>query len=169
MIILPATPADLDPIMHLIAAVVAHMRSQGIEQWDNFYPDRPTFAADLAANSLYVAKSNDTLLGVIALDEQQFDGWKPAPWTITGRILSVHRLAVDPSVQRQGIATRLMDFAEGFARRNDFAAIRLDTHSLNTAALNFYTRRNYRLAGSGQFRKGIFHFFEKAVPQPPRM
>ena len=59
------------------------------------------------------------------------------------RNIVVHRLAVRPDKQRQGIARRLMDFAEQWARDHEYDAIRLDTFNQNPGNQRFYLNRGY--------------------------
>ncbi|HEY5466632.1 MAG TPA: hypothetical protein VIL27_06325, partial [Clostridia bacterium] len=52
----PAQPEDMDTIEALFHAAIAFMRSEGIEQWDEFYPDREAMDADLQADTLFIVE-----------------------------------------------------------------------------------------------------------------
>jgi ribosomal protein S18 acetylase RimI-like enzyme len=76
---------------------------------------------------------------------------------------------VEPRYQGQGVARRLMQFAENQASRAGFEGMRLDAFSLNPQALRLYRNLGYRDAGSASLPKGIFRCFEKrlnAAPSP---
>jgi ribosomal protein S18 acetylase RimI-like enzyme len=161
----PADLSNLDDILPLLAACIEEMRGRGIEQWDELYPTRDTFAADVAAGTLYAAwLDTGALAGIFTLDEHQSPEWAAVPWTILGvRTAVVHRLMVEPRYQGQGIARQLMRFAECEAAGARFEAIRLDAFSLNPQALRLYQALGYRDAGSGTMRKGVFRCFEKRL------
>ena len=61
--------------------------------------------------------------------------------------LVVHRLAVLPNHQGKGLARKLMDFAENFAKEKNYDAIRLDTFSQNPRNQKFYSNRGYTNLG----------------------
>jgi ribosomal protein S18 acetylase RimI-like enzyme len=160
-----ATEADVDAVMDLVRACIARMREQGIEQWDEVYPDRATIAADVSVGALYIASFGDaSWAGVFTLDDREDPRWAVARWTITGtRIGVVHRLMVDPRQQGRGLARQLMQLAEARARSLGYGAIRLDCYSQNPQALRLYQGLGYLDAGGAQLRKGLFRCLEKSL------
>jgi GNAT superfamily N-acetyltransferase len=162
--IMAAGIPDLPSLMLLIGACIGHMRQQGIEQWDELYPDRATLERDIAAGTLFIASEQGAIQGMIVLNELQPKEYETVPWRDhDGRPLVVHRLAVAPAWQGRGVASQLMQFAETYGRRNGYGAIRLDAFVHNPSALRLYARLGYRNAGTVQFRKGPFHCFEKSL------
>lgn len=61
-------------------------------------------------------------------------------------LCQIHGLAVDPEVQRQGIASVLVSQAERFARSKGARGIYVDTPTLNTGGRKFYEAIGYQLA-----------------------
>jgi GNAT superfamily N-acetyltransferase len=160
-----ATDTDVDGIMALVHDCIVRMREQGIEQWDEIYPDRATILADIEAAALHVASmGDDPLAAVFTVDEHQDPRWAVAAWTITDTpIAVVHRLMVRPAHQGKGLARRLMEIAEGLARARGYAAVRLDCFSENPQALRLYQTLGYHDAGPAQLRKGTFRCLEKRL------
>lgn len=60
---------DLDYIMILIKRAIAHMRELEIYQWDEIYPARADFEADLQKHTLYVGVVNEQIAAVFVLNE----------------------------------------------------------------------------------------------------
>ena len=121
------------------------MRDNGIDQWDADYPNREVILQDLQTQTLFAYRENDVVLGIVVLNESQDEEYAEINWSTseTERNIVVHRLAVRPDQQRRGIARRLMDFAEQWARDNNYDAIRLDTFSQNPRNQRFYLNRGY--------------------------
>jgi len=164
VIVVNAGAADIGAAMEVVRACVKHMISQGIHQWDEIYPDRGTIERDIADKTLFLAMEEQSLRGMIVLNEKQPAEYAQIAWKYAdGKMLVVHRLVVSPVWQGKGIGSRLMHFAEDYGRRNGYAAIRLDVFVHNPSAVGLYTKRQYRNVGTVQFRKGAFYCFEKSM------
>jgi ribosomal protein S18 acetylase RimI-like enzyme len=158
-----AIQQDLHEVMDLIRSCVQHMEAQGIQQWDEIYPDETTFAGDIERYELYLLEKEGRIRGFIALNEFQEPAYQDVQWQFSGKALVVHRLSVDPAAQGQGYARELMQFAYEFAGTHIFETIRLDAYSGNPRAVALYERLGYQKAGTVMFRKGPFYCFEIEV------
>jgi GNAT superfamily N-acetyltransferase len=84
---------------------------------------------------VYVAVSDGRVAGVVTVCEHaHFTGQTDA---------YVGELAVAPGLDRRGIASALMDAAEGWAARCGLAFLTLETGAANRAARLFYAQRGY--------------------------
>jgi ribosomal protein S18 acetylase RimI-like enzyme len=139
------------------------MRREGVDQWDEIYPNMDIVAEDARNRSLYVTDSEGICLATVCLDWNQPPEYSPVNWSSAGQVMVIHRLCVDPAYQGQGIAGRLMDFAEWEARRRGSRWIRLDAYSANHQVVRMYERRGYRIMGEIRFprRELPFYCFEK--------
>ncbi len=160
-----ARPKNLPDIMTLIRDCTISMQQQGIDQWGDYYPTPEIFKKDVETHTLWLAWQQERMLGTIVLNEDQATEWESIQWMYQGPSLIVHRLAVHPDRQRQGIAHQLMDFAEDHALKNGYTSIRLDAYTGNPASLRLYQKRGYRNAGQVQFthRRLPGYCFEKQL------
>lgn len=105
--------------------------------------------------------------GIIVLTPEMDEEYIPIQWlTPNGNNLYVHRLAVHPSFWRAGYGGRLMDFAEEFAKAQNYDSVRLDTFSQNKGNQRFYEGRGYQRLGDIYFPKQSehpFHCYEKLM------
>ena len=140
---------ELEAILQLTRACGQHMRDNGIDQWDEQYPDRAVLVNDLQTETLFAYREGDEILGVVVLNETQDEEYGDVSWSTSeeDRNIVVHRLAVRPDQQGRGLGRKLMDFAEQWARDNRYDAIRLDTYSQNPRNQRFYTHRGYTNLG----------------------
>lgn len=136
---------DLTPILEITKNCAVKMDAMGIYQWNENYPNRNAFIDDIKNNELLVFIKGDLLVGCIALCTKMDDVYKNVKWlTKDVKSLYIHRLAVDPQFQKKGIGKKLMDYAEDFAKKNNFISVRLDTFSKNKNNMRFYERRGYK-------------------------
>jgi len=156
--------AQLPEVMALIKRAVAQMVKQQIFQWDDIYPDEATLKADIEAATLHGISVSQHLTGIVALNTAEPPEYQDIPWQYNNALV-VHRLCVHPDYQNIGIARKLMQFAEQFARENQYTSIRLDTMLENPIAGNLYQKLNYTERGLVTFRKGKFVCFEKLITQ----
>jgi ribosomal protein S18 acetylase RimI-like enzyme len=166
MEIVKGEPGHIAEVMALVFEVIADMRTEGQDQWDEHYPTRELFEGDLAAGTLHEAREGGELVGVVVLDREQSEGYSTVAWTTLGEgVFVVHRLAVSPRWQGRGVGRRLMDFAEEEARKLGGKAIRLDAYTANPAVLALYERRGYRMAGIVRYprRKFDFNCYEREL------
>jgi len=161
-----ATLTDMDNVMGLIKNCIKDMEFQGIYQWNDQYPTYEIFEIDIKSKALYILEYNDTCIGIISINEDQSPEYKELVWINEfGKILVVHRLAVNPDYQKQGIGRKLMDFAENYASEKGYASIRLDAYSGNHRALKLYEYRGYKKVGQLFFpsRELPFYCYEKVI------
>jgi ribosomal protein S18 acetylase RimI-like enzyme len=136
---------DLTPILEITKNCAVKMDAMGIYQWNENYPNRNAFIDDIKNNELLVFTKGGLLVGCIALCTKMDDVYKNVKWlTKDVKNLYIHRLAVDPQFQKKGIGKKLMDYAEDFAKKNNFISVRLDTFSKNKNNMRFYERRGYK-------------------------
>jgi ribosomal protein S18 acetylase RimI-like enzyme len=168
-----AEARDLDGLVGLLDRCVGAMQAGGLDQWDQLYPNRATLEADLqSSGTLYLAVREairggaEDLCGSFTMNQQEDPAYAEVAWQITSPPIAViHRLMIDPGVQRQGLGRFLMGFAERRALQLGFRTLRLDTRLDNDRALALYRGLGYRDAGRVSFhlRKGRFACFEKAL------
>lgn len=157
---------DANQVLTLFKACTRHMQSQNIFQWDELYPTLDIVIEDIRRQSSFGWLEEGRLDGVITLNEAQDPEYQGLDWKDDrGRILVIHRLAVNPERQRCGVGRSLMDFAEDYARGHGYSSIRLDAYNGNSRALRLYESRGYRKVGQVRFprRNMPFNCYEKIL------
>jgi RimJ/RimL family protein N-acetyltransferase len=161
-----ATHDDIPAIMQIVRAVVPLMRATGNLQWDDLYPNPAAFEADIAESHLWVAEVDTTIAGVVALTQDQSPEYVQAGWDITLPAIVVHRLAVNPAFQGQGIAAALLLQADTVANTSNIPRIRADTNTHNRAMQRLLPKLGFTLSGEIglDFRPGMrFLCYEKLL------
>ena len=139
-----AQKSDLDRLLQITRLCAREMESRKVFQWNQHYPDRQSFVNDIKNSELYVYCIKDMIIGCVSICSLMDEVYSKVTWKTNGKnSVYVHRLAVDPKHQQQGIGSKLMDFVENESKLNGMKSIRLDTFSQNKVNQNFYEQRGY--------------------------
>jgi len=158
-----ANLAEITGLMDLVRACIVNMQSQGIDQWDDLYPDRGTIQRDVDEGAVFIARMAGVIAGMATLNERQDPEYTAVPWQFFGRPAVIHRLMVAPAAEGKGVARALMRLLETRGASAGHTCIRLDVFVQNPRAVRFYERSSYRRAGLVRFRKGDFFCYEKKI------
>lgn len=159
----PADERDAEAIVALFKQAIAHMCANGIEQWDDKYPDADLLRGDIKSGEMRVLERGGDILAVVVINAKQDDEYAQGDWRCGSNPAVIHRLCVHPTHQHQGIAAEVMRHAEQLIAEQGYDCIRLDAFTQNPYALRLYERFGYRKAGEVTYRKGYFLLMEKAL------
>ena len=161
--------ADAIGAWDVYAACIHDFKIQGIRLWDEHYPTPEIVFGDIETHSLHILEDAGECVGVISLNEQASPEYEAVPWRAKdARALIVHRLAVHPKWRGEGLARQMMAFAEDFAVKNGYSAIRFDVFSGSLRAIRFYEQLGYVRVGHIQIppQDIPFYCYEKIFNAP---
>ena len=92
------------------------------------------FSQDAENYGVYLAVIGEVAYGFLYV---QYYAWN--------QLCQIQGLAVDPQVQRQGIASALVARAEDFAKSKNARGLYVDTPTLNTGGRKFYEAMGYQV------------------------
>ncbi|SKB50508.1 Ribosomal protein S18 acetylase RimI [Salegentibacter holothuriorum] len=158
---------DLREIKKLTEACAKALQQQNIFQWNENYPSMEKLQKDIEKQELYVFEEENIIIAIIVLTPNMDEVYRNIDWlSKTDNNLYVHRLATHPEFWGKGYARKMMDFTEEFAKKKNFASIRLDTFSKNIRNQKFYEARGYTKLGDVYFphkNEHPFHCYEKLL------
>ena len=161
-----AKKSDLENIMRMYNSCVNGMIKNGIDQWDENYPNRDIIEEDINSKTYYVLEIKEQLIGGINIDENQDKTYLDIPWKDNSNsFLVVHRLGVKEEFWNKKIGKSLMLFAEKLVIDKQLKSIRLDTYSGNPKAMEFYIQLGYNELGTINLKpnKNEYYCFEKII------
>lgn len=159
-----AEPDDLDAVYKIFASAVSHMRQQGIEQWDEIYPDRSVLCGDIQKEQLYLGMANGEIASVYVLNRDCDPEYANGNWAYPEEsFLVIHRFCVNPAYQNQGIGRKTMHHIEAILREKGVSSVRLDAFTENPHAVRMYEKLGYCKVGYADWRKGRFYLMEKGL------
>jgi GNAT superfamily N-acetyltransferase len=161
-----AHTSEVDTLTDLVSKCGKHMRENGIQQWLEGYPNREIIEADVEEGTVFVLEEDGKIKSMVVLNEKQDPEYQELDWLTNSKSknLVVHRLATFPKYQGQGLGSKMMSFAEDYARKNKYDSIRLDTFSQNKGNIKYYENKAYTKIGAVNLKYRIdFNYicFEK--------
>ncbi|GAA0735284.1 GNAT family N-acetyltransferase [Clostridium oceanicum] len=155
---------DLDNIFDMFKDAINEMKKNGIDQWDNIYPDRNILEDDIAKKELYIGVSEDAVLSAYVLNQECDEQYANGTWKYPNSTYYViDRLCVNPKFQNKGIGTSTMEHIENEVGKMGIDTIRLDAFTLNPHAVKLYEKSGFSKVGFTNWRKGKFHLMEKKI------
>lgn len=135
------------------------------------YPSRETAQHAYDQQSLYVLKENGHICGSMILNEIQPNEYDEINWKYDAKdsqVLVLHTLCISPTCKGKGYGKQFIEYALGYARKNNYKVIRLDTWLGNKPACSLYEKMGFKVAGKGRMvLQGVIEeeqiYFEKEV------
>jgi GNAT superfamily N-acetyltransferase len=138
MVVLPASGADFEAVVNLLAAARSWQRTMGVDVWQQFDPAQ--IAADISRGCVYVGKAGDALCATVTLLESDPLVWGPDG----GRALYIHKLASSRDERGRGAGARIIAWVRDMARQRDKRWLRLETWRENRKMRAYYERQGFR-------------------------
>ena len=137
MIIRKAQHRDVQEMIRIIRQAQDYLRSQGIDQWQDGYPNEETLENDIKNGYSYVAVDEQSVKGTFALI---FSGEPTYRVIEHGRWLSedipyatLHRVAVAEEEKGKGLAGKMLEEIRKICTEQSVHTIRIDTHKDNAS------------------------------------
>ncbi|WP_026671963.1 GNAT family N-acetyltransferase [Alkalihalobacterium bogoriense] len=161
-----ANKDDLVHILQIVNDTIIVMKEEGNDQWNEQYPTSQIFQQDLEQGSLYVKEEERQIVGSITIDQNEAEEYNAISWTYPNRKAVVfHRLCVNPSSRKGGLATLLIQFAENYAKSIGVQYMKIDTYSLNKKAQQLFLKNGYTNVGEMHYqgKENGFYCYEKSL------
>ena len=131
---------DIHQILEVIRDAQKSMCDNGIDQWQDGYPNEETIEKDIENNEAYVLEEDGVILGTCMV-------------TIHG----------EPAYNRiEGLASTILD--QVVAMYPDYHSVRMDTHHDNLSMQSFLTKYGFKYCGEITLKSGALRrAYEKRI------
>ena len=141
-------------VMYLLQHCIEDFNKNSVYQWNTSYPDYFRLLSEVENGALYIIKTKGVCIGTITFDEQQESVFDDVDWkNSTDKYLVIHRIAVFPTWQKKGVGRKLIEFAEQYAKDNDYKSIRLDIAGSSEHLIKSYESIGYVYTGDVLYPK----------------
>lgn len=150
MIFRKAAEADISSILSIIGQAQSYFKDNGINQWQNNYPNYSTVREDIISGRGYVLIVDNFIAGTVALS---FDGEKTyrsiyeGQWLSDGDYCVVHRIAVASGYKGTGLASAILRNVEDICLKKGSTSIKVDTHRDNSSMQKLLCKNGFAYCG----------------------
>ncbi len=156
---------ELDTAMSMIDMAKQHLKEQGIDQWQNGYPDRPRIQKDIETGKGFFVTDDTELYGYLCID---YDG-EPAydtlngTWDTDNNYVVVHRMAFADSARGKGISSIAFQLVEEMSRSKGIHSFRVDTDEDNKKMQHILKKNGFIYRGTIWFDNSVKIAFDKHI------
>jgi len=161
-----ARKQDIPRIMEIIEQAKRRMRKQGLDQWQDGYPNEAALQNDITLHQGHIFQKAGQIVAYAAIvfDPDPYYQKIEGQWLSSGETyITVHRIAIHEEWLRHGFAQHIIKYAEKKALREGVRWFRIDTHHDNIAMRNMIREAGFTLCGIVQVRDGKRLAYEKRL------
>ena len=164
-----AALSEVELAMDIINQAKAHLRAQGIDQWQTGYPDRDCLERDVRTGKGYFLEEDGIPLGYLCVD---FDG-EPAydhlngTWAREEPYVVVHRLALSDAARGRGAAGTAFQLVEDLCRDRGGREFRVDTDAGNHKMQHILAKQGFQYRGTIRFDNSEKSPMKSSSDRPP--
>jgi GNAT superfamily N-acetyltransferase len=166
-----ARPEQIEELHAILEACGLDMQARlGLAHWVPAYP-LELMQQDAESSSVYAVRQGQRAIATFTIHSQAPGYYDLSIWQQPeAKALYVHRLAVLPAHQGQGIGRWCMDQVIQLARIGEYRAVRLDAYDKHLALHAFYRHLGYQERGAFRLVTQRYGetggvYFEKVLPE----
>jgi len=152
-----ATLEDMDDLMAIAGEASAYLRSCGVDQWQDNFPNPEVFARDISKGNCWLFTHEGKAAGVIVIylePEEDYRGIEGRGLTEGEHYGVIHRVAVRDAYRGRGLSGEMMQLAEDIILGRGYPSVRIDTHEDNLTMQNMLKKRGYTNCGVVWLKNG---------------
>jgi len=161
-----ATPSEFVEVLFLIRECVKDMNSKGLRQWNNASPSPEQLKEELEKGTIFLIQELGIVKGLMKLTSELPSEYTDISWkNVMARPLFIKLFAIHPLWHNSNISEKLIEFAEIYAKENNYSGIRLDIMDNYPVGAGFFENKQFIVAGTFQsdYQKTPFVCYEKSL------
>ncbi|MCL2559636.1 MAG: GNAT family N-acetyltransferase [Turicibacter sp.] len=151
MILRRTTDQDIPQVMAIIEQGKNYLKSNGIDQWQNGYPNEEIIKQDIVDGYGYVLEAEGQILGTVALSfdgEPWYDDITNGKWLTNEDFLVIHRMALSNEARGTTAASEIIKQAEQLCTKCAVRSIKIDTHEDNIIMQKLVKKTGFTYCGT---------------------
>jgi RimJ/RimL family protein N-acetyltransferase len=158
---------DIGRIMNIIKQAQDYFKQEGINQWQNNYPNPETISEDIANKYSYVLLKNKNIVATAAISfdgEKTYNSIYEGEWISNNKYAVIHRIAVDSTYKGLGLSSEIIKNLERLCLNNGVQSIKVDTHEENISMQKLLKKNQFKYCGIIYLEDGSKRIaFEKII------
>lgn len=162
--------ADLPLIMQWMAQAKQHLKDQGIDQWQDGYPNTESITQDIVAQKGFLAilqtEQAAEAFGYLCIDfdgEPAYDTLVGGEWHTGTPYAVVHRITISDTHKGHGLADRLFSLADDYCTAHQMQYFRIDTSPENLKMRHLLEKNGFTACGTVFYDSGERIAYDKTL------
>lgn len=157
---------ELSQIWEIIQHAISRRKEEGSDQWQDGYPNPDVLRNDIDKEAGFVLTDGETIVGYCAvmINNEPAYAHIDGKWLTDDDFVVFHRIAISKDHLGRGLAKKMMEYIEAFAKSNNIGSIKADTNYDNTAMLWIFESMGYAYCGEVLLRGRPRRAYEKLLP-----
>lgn len=142
--------SDLNSVMRIVRQAQKYFKENGIDQWQNNYPNLETIKNDIKNGYGYVLAEHGQIIGTVAVSfdgEKTYENIYDGQWLSNNEYAVIHRMAVLNDYKGKGISSVIMRKVEEMCLDKGIHSIKIDTHSDNVSMQRLILNNSFKYCG----------------------
>ena len=142
--------SDINKIMEIIKQAQEYFKEQGIDQWQNNYPNVETINNDIDNEYSYVLLKDNKIVATLAVsfdEEKTYNFIEQGKWITNDKYAVIHRVAVDNDYKGLGISSQIIKYVEKLCLNKGINSIKVDTHEDNISMQKLLKKNEFEYCG----------------------
>ena len=146
-------PTDVSRILEIIDDAKALLKSLGIDQWQNGYPNQEQIENDIANQESYVILNDEgTIVATTMFTTRKEPTYKKVidgEWIIDENqpYGVIHRLAMSKDFRGQGVSKFVFEYFHNYLKEKNIKSLKIDTHEENKTMQALVEKMGYQYCG----------------------
>jgi len=141
---------EINQVMEIINQAKTYFKENGIDQWQNGYPNPSVIENDIKNKHSYVLLKNDMIVATVAISfdgEITYNEIFEGSWKSNESYAVIHRIAVDSNLKGQGLSSEIINHTASLAKEKGVTSIKIDTHEDNEAMRRSLIKNGFDYCG----------------------
>ena len=141
---------DIKDIMKIIKQAQVYFKENGIDQWQNNYPNEEVILRDIQNECSYVLLKDNNIIGTTVISfkkDTNYDKIFEGHWLSNGDYAVIHRIAIDNNYKGLGISHKIIEYAKELTLERGFKSIKVDTHEDNISMKSLLKSNEFKYCG----------------------
>ena len=141
---------DIKNIMSIIKDGQDYLKEQGVNQWQNNYPNREVIKNDIDNEYSYIIEEGSNLLATVAISfdgEITYNQIHDGQWLSSGDYGVIHRMAIHREKRGSQVSSFMMKSIELLCIEKNIMSIKVDTHRKNTPMQQYLKKNDFKYCG----------------------
>lgn len=145
-----AVETDINDIMNIIKQAQAYFKEQGVNQWQDNYPNVETIRNDIINKNSYVLIKYNNIVATVSVSfdkEKTYNSIYDGEWISNNEYAVIHRMAVDNNYKGLGLSSQIIKDIEQLCLNKGVHSIKVDTHEENLCMQKLLKKNKFQYCG----------------------